>query len=144
MIGIDTNVLTYALDPTFTEHAAAKRAILSSGDWAVNPTVVQECYHTLVFDRKIAPADAKVKIVEFLRGKRTVFLNLTRNTSLLALDLAAKMNLGGRDSLILACYLQHHVPQIYSHDQELVRLRKITAKGTETRITDPLKPKTQA
>jgi predicted nucleic acid-binding protein len=92
----------------------------------------------------MAPTDAKLKVVEFLKDARTSFLNLTRGSSLMALDLATKMNLGGRDSLILACYLQHHVPQIYSHDQDLVRLRKVTVKGRYTRIVDPLKPKTRA
>ena len=141
MIGIDTNLLTYALDPTFAEHARAKRAILSSGEWAVNAIVIHECYHSLVFGRKIAPTDTKLKIAEFLKDTRTSFLNLTRSSSLLALDLATKMNLGGRDSLILACYLQHNVPQIYSHDQDLVKLGKIAAKSKRTRIVDPLKMK---
>jgi predicted nucleic acid-binding protein len=138
LIGIDTNLLSYALDPTFAEHAGAKKAILSSGEWAVNATVIHECFHTLVFRRKIAPTDTKLKIVEFLKDTRTSFLNLTKSSSLLALDLATKMNLGGRDSLILACYLQHHVPQIYSHDQDLIKLGKVAVKGKRTRIIDPL------
>ena len=105
----------------------------------MNATVIHECYHSLVFSRKIAPTDTKLKIVEFLKDTRTYFLNLTRSSSILALDLGAKMNLGGRDSLILACYLQHNVPQIYSHDEELVKLGKIAVKSKRTRIVDPLK-----
>ena len=139
LIGIDTNVLTYALDPTFPEHTRAKKAVLSSEGWAVNATVVHECYHTLVFRRKISPTDTKLKIVEFLKEPRTSFLNLTKNTSLFALDLAAKTNLGGRDSLIVGCYLHHRIPEIYSHDEDLVKLSKVSIRGRYTRIIDPIK-----
>ncbi len=65
---------------------------------AINSTVVHECYHTLVFRRKINPADCKLKIVELLKDPRTAFLNMTKSVSLFALDLASKTNLGGRDS----------------------------------------------
>ena len=139
LIGIDTNILTYALDPTFPEHSEATRAILSSHKWALNATVVHECYHVLVFRRKISPIDSKLKLAEFLKDPRTSFLNLTKSTSLFALDLATKTKLGGRDSLIIGCYLHNNVPEIYSHDEELVKVGKIGIKGKHTRITDPIK-----
>ena len=139
MIGIDTNILVYALDPTCPEHAEAKQTILSSKGWAVNSTVVHECYHTLVFKRKIAPNDSKLKIVGILRDPRTTFLNLTRSASLLALDLATTMNLGGRDSLIIGSYLHKHVSEIYSHDDELTQLGEVSFKGRHAHIIDPIK-----
>jgi len=105
----------------------------------VNATVIHETYHTLVFRRKMSPFDSRRKIVEFLRDKRTSFINLTPTVSLFALDLAARMNLGGRDSLILACYLHNKVPEVYSHDEDLLNLTKVTAKGKSLRITDPIK-----
>jgi hypothetical protein len=49
-----------------------------------------------------------------------------------------KNELGGRDSLILGCYLQNNITEIYSHDAELVKLNKISIKGKHTRITDPI------
>jgi predicted nucleic acid-binding protein len=139
LIEVDTNILAYALDPTFPEHSQAKKAILSSNVWAVNVTVVHECYHAIVFRRKISPRDSKLKIVEFIMDERTTFLNLTKRVSLFALNLAAKTNLGGRDSLILGCYLQNNITEIYSHDAELVKLDKISIKRKHTRITDPTK-----
>ena len=138
MIGMDSNILVYALDPTFPEHDKAKSAILSSDGWAVNATVIHETYHTLVFRRKISSIDSKRKIVEFLEERRTSFINLTKSISLFALDLAAKTNLGGRDSLIIGCYLHNRVPELYSHDEDLVKLRKVSMKGKTLRITDPI------
>ena len=101
--------------------------------------MIHETYHTLVFRRKISSFDSRRKIVEFLRDKRTGFINLTPTVSLFALDLAAKMNLGGRDSLILGCYLHNKIPEVYSHDKELVNLAKVNMKGKTLRITDPIK-----
>ena len=101
--------------------------------------MIHETYHTLVFRRKISPFDSRRKIVEFLRDKRTNFINLTPTVSLFALDLAAKMNLGGRDSLILGCYLHNKIPEVYSHDEELVNLAKVSIKGRTLRITDPIR-----
>lgn len=112
---------------------------MSSEEWAVNATVIHETYHTLVFRRKIEPADCRLKLTEFLRDKRTVFLNLTKSASLFALSLATKMNLGGRDSLIMGAYLYNKVPEMYSHDEELLRLRTVSMRGTKIRITDPLR-----
>lgn len=138
MIGIDSNVLVYSLDPTFPEHVKAKRAILSSGECAVNSTVVHETYHTLVFRRKISPTDSRRKVVEFLRDRRVFFINLTKTVSLFALNLAVMTNLGGRDSLVIGCYLHNKIPEMYSHDQDLVGLKKVGAKGKTIRITDPI------
>ena len=139
LIGIDTNILAYALDPTFPEHSEAKRAVLSLDVWTVNAIVVHECSHTLVFQSKISPIDSRLKIVEFLKDPRTSFLSLTKSASLFALDLANKANLGGRDSLIIGCYLHNNIPEIYSHDEELVKLRKVSIKGRHTLIIDPIK-----
>jgi predicted nucleic acid-binding protein len=139
LIGIDTNILAYALDPTFPEHFQAKKAVLSSDGWAINSTVVHECYHTLVFRRKVSPTDSKLKIVELLKDSRTSFLNTTRGVSLFALDLATKTNLGGRDSLIIGCYLHNNIPEIYTHDEELTKLGKVSYRGRHTRIVDPIR-----
>jgi predicted nucleic acid-binding protein len=139
MIGMDSNILVYALDPTFPEHDKAKNAILSADGWVVNATVIHETYHTLVFRRKISSTDSKRKIVNFLEEKRTLFINLTKSISLFALDLAAKTNLGGRDSLIIGSYLHNRIPEIYSHDEDLVKLRKVSMKGKTIRITDPIR-----
>lgn len=139
LTGLDTNILAYALDPTFPEHEKAKTATLSLNGWAINATVIHETYHTLVFRRKISPVDSRRKIVELLKDKRTTFINLTEATCLFSLNLAASMNLGGRDSLIIGSYLYNKIPQMYSHDEELARLRKITVRGKTLCITDPIR-----
>ena len=138
LIGVDTNILVYALDPTLAEHNEAKRGILTSGGCAVNSTVIHETYHTLVFRRKMSTSDSRRKLAELLRDRRTFFINQTKSVSLLALDLANRMNLGGRDSLIVSCYLHNRIPEMYSHDEELLKLRKVSAKGKTLRITDPI------
>jgi len=81
LIGLDSNILAYALDPAFPEHEAAKRAILGADSWYVNPTVVHEVYHALVFKRKKEPVSAKRKLVEFLADRRTLFMNQTKLVS---------------------------------------------------------------
>jgi predicted nucleic acid-binding protein len=139
LIGVDTNILVYALDPTFPEHAKAKKAVLSSDAVAINSKVVHECYHTLVFRRKITPTDSKLKIVELLKDSRTIFLNMTKGVSMFALDLATKMNLGGRESLIIGCYLHNNVEEMYSHDEDLTKLATVKFKRRHARITDPIK-----
>jgi len=139
VIGLDTNILVYALDPTFVEHDQAKKALLSLDACAVNSTVVHETYHSLVFRRKISATDSRRKVAEFLRDKRVAFINLTKTTTLFALDLAVRTNLGGRDSLILGCYLHNRIPEMYSHDEDLSKLKKVSAKGKILRITDPIK-----
>ncbi|MFH0848162.1 MAG: PIN domain-containing protein [archaeon] len=138
LVGLDTNILAYALDPTFPEHERAKTVILSLNRWAINATVVHETYHTLVFRRKISPRDTRRKIVELLKDRRTNFMNLTEAACLFALNLAASMNLGGRDSLIIGSYLHNKIPQMYSHDEELVKFKKISMRGKTLRITDPI------
>ena len=139
MIGIDTSILVYALDPTCPEHADAAKTFLASKNWAVNSTVVHECYHTLVFKRKMTPNDSRLKIVGFLKDSRTTFLNLNKTVSMLALELATKMNLGGRDSIIISSYIHKHIPEIYSHDEELTGLSEVKFKGRHVSITDPIK-----
>jgi len=138
LIGLDTNILVYALDPTLPEHSKAKKVILSSDGVAINSTVVHECYHTLVFRRKMPPTDSKLKILELLKDSRTSFLNMTKGVSLFALDLATKMNLGGRDSLIIGCYLHNNIAEIYSHDEDLTKLASLHFKRKHVRIIDPI------
>lgn len=138
MIGLDSNILTYALDPTFPEHREAKNAILSIDNWCVNPTVVHEVYHTLVFKRKMEPISAKKKLIEFLADKRTFFINLTKLVSVFSLSLASGFNLGGRDSLIVGCYLHAKVAKILTHDEELLKLKVLRFRGRAIEFVDPI------
>jgi predicted nucleic acid-binding protein len=138
LTGLDSNILVYALDPLLPEHERAKRAVLNLDGWYLNSTVVHEAYHALVFRRKMKPADAVEKLVELLRDDRTHFLNQTKQVSLLALALAEKYNLGGRDSLIIGCYLYHGVDRIFTHDEEILKLGAVDFRGKRVKFEDPI------
>jgi predicted nucleic acid-binding protein len=136
--GIDSSVLVYAMDPTTTEHAKARDAILALDDWALTPTVVHEVYHTLAFRRGMVTKDAKSKLRALISDRRTKFLNITKSISLLSLDIASEFKLGGRDSLIVGCYLRNGVEALLTHDRGLLDLRRIRFKGREITFVDPV------
>ena len=138
MNGLDSSIVVYALDPTTQEHEKSMDSILSMQGWAMNPTVVHEVYHTLVFKRGFSPADARSKLGTLVRDRRTKFLNLTKVTSLYSMELASEFDLGGRDSLILGCYLRGGIEEVLTHDRELLRIGKLAYRGREVILRDPL------
>jgi predicted nucleic acid-binding protein len=95
--GLDTNILCYALDPAFPEHSKA-RSILGriSPEFrlAINPTVVRETYHTLVYKQKWLREDASDRILYIIRQKHIVFLNQTKSITRNAVYLSNKYELG--------------------------------------------------
>jgi predicted nucleic acid-binding protein len=127
------------MDPTTEEHKRAKDAILGLQNWAINPTVVHETYHSLVFKRKILPNDAGIKIGTFVRDGRTKFLNITKTISLDSIRLAIESKLGGRDSLIIGCYLSNGIDEMLTHDGEVLLLKEAKLKGKTIRFIDPLR-----
>jgi len=139
LIGLDTNILVYALDPTFPEHMKAKNAILSLDGWFINSTVIHETYHTLVYKRKMMPTDAKKKLIEFLGDKRTFFVNQTKLIAIFSLSLAVEYNLGGRDSLIIGCYLYNKINNMLTHDDEILKLKGLKFRGKSITFKDPIK-----
>lgn len=108
-------------------------------NWYVNPTVVHEVYHTLVFKRKMRPADAAQKLTESLRDERTLFLNQTKLVSSFALSLAVEHGLGGRDSLIIGCYLYNRINRILTHDEEILKLGVLKFRDRAVGFEDPIK-----
>ena len=138
MNGVDSSILVYAMDPLTAEHDRAKRAIVALGDWALNPTVVHEVYHALVFKRGMLPQDAKSKLRVLVNDRRTKFLNITKTISLYSLDLASEFNLGGRDSLIVGCYLHSGMVSVLTHDSDLLHLGKVRFNGRQIAFTDPI------
>jgi predicted nucleic acid-binding protein len=136
--GIDSSILVCALDPTTDEHVKARDSILSTRAWAINPTVVHEVFHTLVFKRGMSPGDARLKVRALVRDKRTIFLNLTKTISLYSLDMGPEFNLGGRDSLIVGCYMRNGMETMLTHDKELLKHKKLRFKAREIAFVDPL------
>ena len=117
----------------------AKKAILDLDGWHVNPTVIHEVYHTLVFKRKMEPASAGKKLIEFLADARTFFINQTKLASLFSLSLASRFKLGGRDSLIVGCYLHAKVTKMLTHDEELLGLKVLRFRRKTIEFVDPIK-----
>ena len=122
-LGIDSNVLVAYLDGGHPQHQKAAR--LASRRVALNPTVIHETYHTLVFKLKWTPEGASNALIEILNDKDVLFLSQTKETTRKGLQLAKKYALGGRDALILAGFLDSSVPEIVTFNSELLRLRKI-------------------
>jgi len=141
-VGLDTNILCYALDPAFNEHKKAKSLIMkitrSKQKISINPTIIHETYHTLIYKQKWVQDDARTKIIAFIRHPQMVFQNQTKKISLLALRLAVNLKIGGRDSLILANLIENKAEKLYTHDKDLLLLNRVSIGGYSLLIEDPI------
>ncbi len=143
-IGLDTNILCYALDPAYPEHQKVKDLLVHLSPEnliALNPTVLHEAYHTLVFYLEWTPEETARKLTALLKHPYIEFYNQTQKTTQIALNLAVKHNLDGRDALITANYIANKTPIMYTHDKQLLKLQKITWKNTRLTYKDPLTQK---
>ncbi len=136
--GIDSNILVYALDPDLPEHDRAKTAILESRGICLNPTVVHETYHTLVFRRKTKPVDTEAKIAELLDDDLVIFVNQTKTVTEVCLRLAVKHGLGGRDALIIGSYLYGGMRLMLTHDRQILGLGSISLDRDVIDFRDPV------
>jgi predicted nucleic acid-binding protein len=140
-IGLDTNILCYALDPAYPEHKSLAdlfKQLSPQNTVALNPTVLHETYHVLVFYLQWQPQEAAQKLSLLLKHPYIYFYNQTKQTTQIALQLAVKHALGGRDALIIANYLANKTPTIYTHDQTLLKIQNITWKQSTITFQDPL------
>jgi predicted nucleic acid-binding protein len=141
IIGLDTNILCYGLDKFYPENTKVKHLLtdLSPENMvALNPTVLHETYHTLVYYLEWTSEEAARRLSMMLRHPYIEFYNQTQKTSIVALNLAVKHNLDGRDALIVANYITNKTPIMYTHDKTLLRLEKITWKNVNLTFKDPL------
>ena len=139
--GLDTNILCYALDPAYPEHEKLKELLISlspENRVAINPTILHETYHTLVFGQKWVPNEAGRRLKMLLKHPYIEFFSQTKKTCIIALNLALQHKLGGRDALITANFLANKVPTIYTHDQEVLVRKKISWKSFHVAFKDPL------
>ncbi|MCW4004493.1 MAG: PIN domain-containing protein [Candidatus Bathyarchaeota archaeon] len=144
IVGLDTNILCYALDPAYPEHAKVKNLLtnLSPENMvAINPTVLHEAYHTLVHYLEWTPEEAARRLLAMLKHPYIKFYNQTQKTSQIALHLATKHGLDGRDALIIANYVANKTPTLCTHDKPLLKLQKIAWKNTNLTLKDPLNQK---
>lgn len=54
------------------------------------------------------------------------------------MNLAVRHGLGGRDALIIANFIGNKVPMMYTHDGELLSLKRIVWKASSLEFKDPL------
>jgi len=140
-IGLDTNILCYALDIHYPEHEKVKNLLITlspENKVAINPTVLHETYHTLVFYSEWVPEEAARRLTALLKHPYIEFHNQTQKTSLIALNLSVKHNIDGRNALIIANSIANKILILYTHDKALLKLKKINWKNTILTLRDPL------
>lgn len=138
---LDTNILCYALDNAYPENLRARKllsGLSSQKTLVVNPTIIHETYHTLVYGQQWVPQIAKERIQLILAHPFVEFHNQTRRTTSVALNLAIKYSLGGRDSLILANCLVNKITKLLTHDTDLLNLKKISWRDRTLLFDDPI------
>ncbi|MDP2899538.1 MAG: type II toxin-antitoxin system VapC family toxin [Candidatus Bathyarchaeota archaeon] len=141
VIGLDANILIYALDPAFPEHGKLDGLLFDLSPEktvAVNPTVIHETYHTLVHFQNIVPSDAVKRLNLIMKHPYIEFYNQTKRICQIGLKLAEKYALGGRDSLILSNYLANKIPVMYTHDRAILKLKKVSWREGVIALRDPV------
>ena len=141
IVGLDANIICYALDEAYPEHEKLKNFLVDlspENKIALNPTTIHEAYHTLVFSQKWAAEESANALRVLLKNPHMEFFNQTMKTITVALNLAVKHNLGGRDALISASCIANKIPTMFTHDKQLLKLQKITWKNTNLIYKDPL------
>ena len=122
-LAVDSNVLVAYLDKGHPQHG--KVTSLAQHRVALNPTVLHETYHTLVFKMKWDRDEASKTLLEILDDGEVLFLNQTKETTRTGLRFAEQYAIGGRDALILASFMNPSVSEFRTFDKELIRLGKV-------------------
>ena len=122
-LGIDTNVLVAYLDADHPNHNETR--ILSKRKIALNPTVIHEAYHTLVYKMKWEEEEASEILKAAAMDENNLFINQSIKTTTTGLDIASENHLGGRDALIVANFLSGRVHECRTLDGKLLEIAKI-------------------
>jgi len=122
-LGIDTNVLVAYLDQDHPDHVKVSR--LSNRKVALNPTVIHEAYHALVFKLKWNEDEASEVLKEAVNDENNIFINQSLTTTLAGLEMASEHHLGGRDALILANFLGGKIRKLLTLDEDLLKLKTV-------------------
>jgi predicted nucleic acid-binding protein len=144
IMGLDANIICYALDDAYPEHEKLKSLLLDlspKNKIALNPTTIHEAYHTLVFSQKWTVEESAGTLKLLIQNPDAEFFNQTKKTSIIALNLSTKYKLGGRDALITANFLENQILTMYTRDKQLLKLQKITWKNTSLTYEDPIAQK---
>jgi predicted nucleic acid-binding protein len=78
--------------------------------------------------------DASKTLLEILDDAGVLFLNQTKDTTRTGLRLAERYAIGGRDALVLACFLNPSIVEFKTFDRELIRLGKVEYGRNKLRI----------
>jgi predicted nucleic acid-binding protein len=138
-IGLDINILCYGLNSHYPEYEKVKDLlfILSPKKLvALNPTVLHETYHTIVYYSEWVPEEAARRLTALLRHPYIEFYNQTKNLTN-PLNLAVKYDLDGRDALITANYIAKKIPIMYAHDKARLKIQKISWKNSNLTYKRP-------
>lgn len=129
MIGLDSNIIVYALNSDLPEHSYCKSLFekVAKGEEiiAVPSIVFMESYHALVYAYKFDSAEVKKKLIAIIDSKNVVIFDISTSTILYAFEIAGQYKIGGRDSLITASLLESNIKKIYSHDKHFDKLKEI-------------------
>lgn len=136
-LGVDTNVLVAFLDKEHPDNPETK--ILAKHRYnAVNPTIIHEAYHTLVYKQKWRREDAKNTLSDYIDLDTILFLDQTKKITKLGLAVGAKYGLGGRDSLILANFISNSIKGMVTFDGELLNIKELLIAGKRLEINLPI------
>ena len=137
-LGIDTNVLVAFLDKEHPDNL--KTEILVEYEYtAINPTIIHEAYHTLVYKQKWRSEDAKRVLSDYIDLDTAMFLEQTMSITKLGLRLGVKYELGGRDALILANFLLNSIEKMITFDKKMLGVGKVLMDEMELEILLPPK-----
>jgi len=92
---------------------------------ALNPTIIHEAYHTLVFKARWSPEEASRALLDACSDPMNQFANQTVRTTRLGLELAVRHHIGGRDALILASLLGARISEFFTFDGDLIALKRV-------------------
>jgi len=135
-LGIDTNVLVAFLDKDHPDNQKTKVLVENKYN-AVNPTIIHEAYHTLVYRQKWKRDDAKNTLTDFVDLDTILFLDQTEEVTKLGLEIGVDYELGGRDAFILANFLFNSVERMITFDKEILNIKEITIEEKKLEILKP-------
>lgn len=134
-LALDSSVLIPYLDGEHPQHSKVRS--LAHKRVALNPTVIHETYHALVYKLKWIPEEAGRILREVLNERKNLFVNQTRDTTKLGLRLAEEYGVGGRDALILASFLHSAISEMLTFDKAILALGTIVYGRDQMRIKQP-------
>ncbi len=123
------------LDRGHPSHKTA--AWLSDRAVAMNPTIVHEAYHSLVFKMRWGKEEASKALTEAITDERNLFINQTLRTTRVGLRIAVDHSLGGKDALILGGFVTSGVRRFLTLDRLLLGLKSIDYGQLRLEIGSP-------